>query len=176
MLKAKIKLIYLKLDKVKFTKTLIEKLETQNRQAARAWLRAVILKVPVWTGMAAGSLKPLGAFLRVAIPISPSSSSQAQSAMRRGQTEAAGEALGKFEFKNEDGQRFVFVFSTGVIHYLQNEYYAAPPGFHLIEETPWYSLRAGSIAYKQYMKENLKNKIPKLKSFIVRSTRELHVG
>ncbi len=61
----------LTLDPGRYTKTLDKSMNVQLRQAARAWLRAVILKVPVWTGMSRGSLRPLGAFLRVAVPISP---------------------------------------------------------------------------------------------------------
>lgn len=164
-MKIKIKFVYIKLNKGAFTKALAESLETQNRQAARAWLRAVIIKVPTWTGEARGSLRPLGQFLRVAIPIVPSNSKWAQRAIEQGHTAEAGEAKGRFEFKNEGGKRFVFVFSSDVVHYLINEFYNVKPPIHLITLSPWFSFRAGKLAYKKYLNENLKEKIPKIKSF-----------
>lgn len=170
---AKIKIIYIKLNVGEWTKALVEALEVQNRQAARAWLRTVITKVPVWTGEARGSLRPLGQFLRVAVPISPSSSKWAQKAIREGHTAEAGAAQGQFEFKVEAGRRLLFVFSSDVVHYLINEYYDVSDKIHLINEVPWYSIKAGNAAYKQYLATNLKDKIPKLKSYITRSTGEI---
>jgi hypothetical protein len=166
----KVKLIYIKLNKGEFNKTLIKNLEKLNREAARAWLKAVITRVPVWSGEARGSLRPLGQFLKEAIPINPSSSPGALRAMAAGHTAAAGEAQGSFEFKIEGGRRVVFIFNTQVVHYLINEYYPAPEPNNLITETPWYSFRAGRIAYDQYITQNLKTSIPRIKSYITRET------
>lgn len=171
-MKIKIKLVYLKLNQGAFTKALTESLEVQNRQAARAWLKAVLTKVPVWTGEARGSLRPLGQFLRVAIPISPiSASREAKRAISEGHTAEAGEAQGHFQFKNEGGKRFVFIFNTDVAHYLINEFYNVKPPINLIQPAPWFSFRAGKIAYKQYLSDNLKQKIPKIKSFLTSEVR-----
>jgi hypothetical protein len=171
-MKVKIKLVYLKLDKGAFTKTFTEAMETQNRQAARAWLRAVLIKVPVWTGEAKGSLRPLGQFLKVAVPIGPiSTTREAKRAISEGHTVAAGEGQGHFQFKNEDGKRFVFIFKTDVVHYLINEFYNVKPPINLIQPVPWFSLRAGKAAYKQYLNDNLKQKIPKIKSFLTSEIR-----
>jgi hypothetical protein len=168
----KIKLVYVKLDQVKFTKAITEAMETQNRQAARAWLRAVLTKVPQWTGEARGSLRPLGQFLRVAVPIQISDSKWAKRAIEQGHTAEAGEAQGHFAFKTESN-RFTFEFNTDVIHYLINEFYNYNPPIHLIQAVPWFSFRAGKAAYKQYLSENLKNKIPKLKSYLIREVRDI---
>jgi hypothetical protein len=173
MLKVKVSLVYLKLNSGEFTKAVLETLQTQSRQAARAWLRAVILKVPTWTGEARGSLKPLGSFLNVAIPISPSTSRQAQAAMAAGHTAEAGTAQGNFQFKIEGEARVIFIFSTDVVHYLINEFYDVSEHIHLIDPVPWYSLRAGKAAYKEYLTTNLKAKIPKLKSYIFREVRDI---
>jgi hypothetical protein len=173
-MKVTIKMVYIKLNKGDFTKTLIESLETQNRQAARAWLKAVITRVPIWTGMAQGSLRPLGQYLRVAIPITPSSSPRAQIAIAHGQNITAGEAMGHFQFKVEAGKRIVFIYKTDVIHYLINEFYDVRPEIHLTHEpVPWFSFRVGKAAYKQYLTENLKKKIPKIKSFLTSEIRDI---
>jgi hypothetical protein len=174
MLKTKIKLVYLKFDNAKFNKTLIENLETLSRQAARAWLRAVLLHVPTYTGEARGSLRPLGAFLRVAIPISPSSSRQAQYAMSHGHTADAGEGQGKFEFTIV-GAKVSFSFSSDVMHYLINEFYDVSDQIHLKEQVPWHSFAAGKLAYKNYINENVKTKIPKLKSFVLREVQSISI-
>ncbi len=171
--KTNIRLVYLKFDKDAYIKDLKEKLEVQNRQAARAWLRAVILNVPVWTGEARGSLRPLGQFLRVNVPINPSSSKWAQRAIAQGHTAEAGAAQGKFEFKIEGQARVIFEFETSVIHYLINEFYNVKPPIHLINEVPWYSLKAGKAAYKTYVNENVRKSLPKLKSYLIREVRTI---
>ena len=170
-MKVKIKLVYLKLNKGAFTKTLTEAIEVQSRQAARAWLKAVLTKVPTWTGEARGSLKPLGQFLRVAVPITPSPSKWARRAIAEGHTAESGEAQGHFQFKNEGGTRFVFIFKTDVVHYLINEFYNVKPPINLIDPAPWFSLRAGKKAYTEYLNTNLKQKIPKIKSFLTSEIR-----
>ncbi len=121
---------------------------------------------------ARGSLRPLGQFLRVQIPINPDTSNRHVAyAMAHGHTAEAGEAQGHFQFKTEPKLRIIFEFNSEVIHYLINEFYDPRPAIHLIHEpVPWDSLRVGKAAYKKYMEENLKDKIPKLKSYIIRET------
>jgi hypothetical protein len=160
MLKTNLKLVYLKLDKGEFTKSVLEAVDTQNRQAARAWLKAVLIIVPTYTGMARGSLKPLGQFLRVAIPINPV-------AHRRGHSIATGEAKGSFQF-SQGKPLATFSFRTDVAHFLINNYYDVSDIIHLIEPVPWQAFKAGADAYDNYIKENLKKKIPKISSFLIR--------
>jgi hypothetical protein len=167
-MKINLRLIYLKFNGNKLVKDIEDMLQRESRNAARAWLKAVLVKVPVWTGEARGSLRPLGAFLRVAVPISPSSSKWAQRAMLEGHTAEAGAAQGSFEFKTETKLRIVFEARTEVIHYLINEFHNVNPPIHLIEPAPWLSHVAGKKAYLEYLEENLKNKIPNLKSYFVR--------
>lgn len=166
--KVNLKLIYLKFDKERYIKDFKEVLETQNRQAARAWLREVILNVPVWTGEARGSLRPLGQFLKVAVPISPSSSKWARRAIAQGHTAEAGAQQGQFEFRVEPPLRIIFEYETQVIHYLINEFYNVNPPIHLIQPAPWLSHEKGRVAYQNYINTNLKNKLPNLKSYIIR--------
>jgi hypothetical protein len=143
----------------KFGKTLDGYLQVQLRQAAREWLRAVIPRVPVYTGTARASLKPLGRFLRVAVPIRPVAS-------RPGMGQFAGESQGIFEFKNE---RFVYTFTigTGVRHYVTNEFYDVRPKIHLQHEPiPWQSHAAGQAAFLRYVNSTIPKRMPSIKDFL----------
>ncbi len=163
-MKTRIKIKGLKIDTRGFTKTFNEALDTQLRQAARAWLKEVIIHVPIWLGTSRGSLIPLGQFLRVAIPITPNPKAHP----RAGLGPTAGTAQGFFEFKHLE-KGVTFTFRTEVFHFIQNELYPHDPEvFHLIEQTPWKSFRYGRQAFDKYLQENLKNKIPKIKDFVIR--------
>ena len=127
----------------KFTKTLDENIKIQIRQAAREWLRAIILKVPVWTGTSVGSLKPLGAYLRVSIPIDPK-------VVRKGYGPSVGAGLQEFSFERH-GNTWSFNFTEEVPHYLVNEYFNANlTGFHLKTPGPYRSFAAGEAAFDKY--------------------------
>src|SRR5688572_20554130 len=76
-------LMGLKLKRGEITKTFTMQAERVVRAAAREWLRAVYVRIPVWTGMARGAIKFakgrtgessgqfLSIYLRVAVPIEP---------------------------------------------------------------------------------------------------------
>jgi hypothetical protein len=143
----------------KYTEALQAEVEVQVRQAARAWLRAVIPLVPVFTGTARGSLQPIGRFLRVAVPIRPI-------AVREGMGPDVGAAQGKFKFEQR-GKRFVFTFDPGVFHFIQNEFYhAEDPPFHLTHPTPWNATEVGNAAWEAYVEHILPQRLPRLKDYI----------
>jgi len=146
------------IDVQKYTKTLDAAMDVQMRQAARAWLRAVITKVPIWTGMAQGSLRPLGTFLKVAIPITPV-------AFRKGMGPDAGAAKSSFVFKKE-GNKYIFRFTEGVAHYTINEFYDVP-NVKLRTPGPWRSFKEGELAWDDYIQNELPKRLPKLEMFIV---------
>lgn len=163
MLKFTGRLVYIKFNKEKFNKTLDEKLHIQLRNAARAWLRAVIPNVPVYTGMARGSLAPLGRFLHVAVPISPIAS-------RPGKSPEAGEQHSEFKFYRRSGQ-FVFSWNTTVLHYLINEFNDMSGILPLTHPTPWHSIAAGNAAFKLYVEQVIPKRLPNLGDFIEFETR-----
>lgn len=133
--------------------------ETQVRQAAREWLRAVIPLVPVWTGTARGTLQPLGRFLRIAVPISPV-------AVRKGMGPDVGASMTRPYYFNRVGDRFYFRFNTDVAHFIQNEFYNAPnPPFRLRHPTPWNAVEAGNRAFEAYLRTTLPQRIPKLRDY-----------
>jgi hypothetical protein len=151
-------LAHLTLDPQRYTKTLDKYMEVQMRQAAREWLRAVIQKVPVWTGMSRGSLKPLGAFLRVAIPISPVE-------FRKGMGPEAGARRSTFFFGRKN-TKYKFYFNENVLHYTMNEFFNVNPPIHLIHPGQWHSFEAGEDAFEAYVKDVLPGRLPKFEDVI----------
>lgn len=158
----------LKFDKKGYTQALQKEIDTQIRQAARAWLRAVITQVPVYSGQARASLLPLGRYLRVAIPISPTIEARKQ---RRYQGAISlGESQGQDAYSfNHEGYVSSFSFSINVPHYLINEFNVGLGQPPLIHPTPWKSLDAGEIAFREYLTQNLQKRIPKISEYIVSS-------
>lgn len=149
-------LVDLKFDADNFRKTVHATLEKEIRMAARAWLRAVIPRVPVYTGMARGSLQPLGRFLKVAVPISPV-------AKRKNMGPAVGAAQQSFKFEVKNG-KYLFGFNSTVAHYMINEFYSVP--LPLRNPTPWQSFEAGRTAFNEYVANELPKKLPRVNNFI----------
>lgn len=152
------RLSFPKLDVKKYTQALETQVETQMRQAAREWLRAVIPKVPIWTGTSQGTLQPLGRFLRFAIPITPVVN-------RPGKGPEVGANQSGFKFERR-GHRFVFKFDTSVEYFIRNNFYNLNPPFHLKTPGPYGAFEAGEAAFKRYLKEIAPKRIPKIKDFI----------
>ncbi len=148
------------IDAPRYTKTLDQAIQVQVRQAAREWLRAVILKVPVWTGTSVGSLQPLGNFLRVKVPNNPV-------AVRPGYGPSVGRANQEFKFER-NGTTWSFSFTEGVAHYIVNEFYNVNDTghFNLKNPGPYLSFKAGEIAFQSYIQKYLLQRVPNLKDFI----------
>lgn len=149
-------LMDLKFDVKGFRKTVDAALQTQLRMAAREWLRAVIPRVPVYTGMSRGTLQPLGQFLRVAVPISPVAS-------RPGYSIEGGAAASSFSFTKE-GAYYYFTWNNEVLQYQINEFHRVP--LPLRHPTPWRSLDAGRRAFDAYVKNTIPKRIPRVNDFI----------
>lgn len=137
-------------------RTLDAVLKNQIRIAAQAWLRAVIPKVPVYTGMARSSLAPLGRFINIAVPVTPI-------ARKSNRTPAMGESQSHFEFY-DNGVVYNFQWSTSVIHFIANEFYAS--SLPLTHPTPWNAMQAGERAFNKYVKDILPTRIPGAGQFI----------
>ena len=159
MFKIKARFSKLGIDTGRFTETLDTNMKEQIRQAAREWLRAVILKVPIWTGTSIGSLQPLGAYLRVAVPNN-------YKVVRPGMGPSAGRAQQEFKFKRE-GNVWSFEFTEEVPHYLVNEYFNvnATGKFHLTTPGPYRSFAAGEAAFTAYINAYLIKRVPNLHDF-----------
>jgi hypothetical protein len=140
------------------------KLKDELRQALRAMLRATMVRVPVYTGMARGSLRPLGRFLNEHVPISPV-------AQRKKMGIREGEALGSVEIDDSTYDISVKI-NIGVLHYAINEFFNVP--LPLKNPTPWESFRVGREAYKRYLRQNLKQNLPRIKKYVSRKRIVLH--
>lgn len=134
-------------------------MEVQLRQAARAWLRATIQHVPIWTGMSMGSFRPLGAFLRIKIPIKPE-------LYIIGRTIERGAAASEYKFMKQ-GTKYTFEFDEGVASYAINEYFNVNPPLHLKTPGPWYSFRYGEAAFQEYVEKEMPNRFPRVEEALV---------
>lgn len=151
-----------------FTKELDEQLQIKVRKAARAWIAAVILQVPAWSGMTKGSIKfaqgpngSLAAFLRVAVPITPVKGGE-----RKDKNAAAGGPFGHYQFVAESPV-YLFKFRSDVPHYLHHEFFARPAGVQQQIIAPWKSFRAGAAAFRETMHEEIAT-LPKISKFFLR--------
>lgn len=124
--------------------------------AARAWLRAVILSVPSWTGQSRGSLQPIGRFIGIAVPspVSPTAP---------GDRSGLGQSQQAFNFTAAGGI-YMMHWETHVPHYLINEYYNVP--LPLLNPTPWLSLESGERAWYAYLHANLLRNLPNPAAYI----------
>ncbi len=159
----------IELDKGQYSEALGKALDYGNKQAARRWLRAVLTRVPVFTGEARGSLRPLGEFIKVKVPINPV-------AERKGHNAAYGAEQSHFEFKGGTYEQ-EFIFTVSVWHYLINEFYNVNPPIHLTHlPRPWFSFAQGKLAYQAYLKKYIKEKIPEIGKYMRRGTIQLNNG
>jgi hypothetical protein len=170
--------INLKLHKFIFNKGgWTKKLEEQGfvlmREAMREWVRAVIVKIPVWSGMARGSVKfakgragPgtgvfLHQFLRVTIPINPVANS-----WRWNKNPEAGGKQARWTLTFSKNQ-YRFTYNNDVVHFLINEFFDGPPPSFT---RPWHSMEAGRTAMINYIAANKNKMLPKIKDFTTTTT------
>jgi len=148
---------------VNFTKTLRARLEAKQREAIRAWIRAVIAKTPSYTGTARGTFKPLARVLGK-VSVQPGGlSSRAKAKIARGTDIdgqhyqlgfGAGGQYSDFSIEQEIStfrMSFVFIFDSSLPYALWNNIQPAPSWMHLRQPTPWGALRAGAVAFEQYV-------------------------
>lgn len=139
------------------------------RNAAREWLRAMIVFVPVWTGQVRGSIKfargtngNLARFLNVSIPINPIKA-------RPNKNQLTGGPKGHYAFTI---QRHVyrFRFRSDIIYYIHNEFFARtdPGAAGQQVVAPWHSLEAGEVAYRAAIEAG-KARITRIQSAIVKT-------
>jgi hypothetical protein len=166
----------IRLDHKAFSKTAIETLEVQMRNAAREFLRAAIPRVPIDTGMAVGSFLNIGRFLRVAVPRGPGPYSRKHPNWKKPQTYThfdgtkmpkTPESGASLSTQPEDafqrnGGEVSFDFRSEVYHYILNDVG--------IVHGPWQSFSHGRAAFERYTREILPTKLPKVYEFIVKNT------
>lgn len=157
----------------KFGKTLDEQLQVLVRNAARAWLRALIIRVAVYTGFALGSVKfargrggELASFLNVSVPINPKHDRPKwyypPGGGRVPKTPDQGGRFAQFSFPVSQ-HRYRFRFRDDVVHFKLNEFFSS-----VSPTSPWHAVKAAREAFKEHIRENVKT-LPKIKKYIIKS-------
>lgn len=155
----------IKIDRRRWTKAMNKEMEQLFREAMREFLIAVITKVPVYTGMSRGTLRPLGEFANnYTIPIEPNP----RAPKYPGRDADAGEALSNFEWKFEGRHNYVR-FDPGLFYYALNDFYNMKIAMPNIGPTPWESFQVGREAFKEYIREHLKSRMPSVQHYITRT-------
>jgi hypothetical protein len=141
----------LRFAKEPFKKKMDESIKRLIREAAREWLRAMIVRIPVWTGQTLGSVKfargtngNLSRYLNVAIPIVPHPSARVRSNKNP--------STGRGTYSFTSGQHiYRFYFRSDVIYFLYNDFFVRTDrgaGGQQIE-APWLSMEAGAAAFRE---------------------------
>jgi len=152
---------------VNFTKTLQARFEAKQREAIRAWLRAVLAKTPTYTGTAIGTYAPLARVLGK-VALQPGTVSLgAKEKIRRGTTikgkryklgaDTAGQ-YSTYEIRHIYGKfkmSYIFEFENTLPYVLWNNMQPAPSWLHLKQLTPWKALEAGAAAFEEYVLREL---------------------
>ena len=134
----------IELVKEKLTKNVEAALGVALREAAREFVRAVLIEIPVQTGEAAGSLIPIGRLLRVAIPITPTR-------FQSGKNPSTGAAKSNYKLIAKY-PKFVFEFEAGVIHYTLNEFgLGVGPYGPDKKQPPWKTFEKGRDAFLAFL-------------------------
>lgn len=140
------------LDVKRYTKTLDRIMGQIIREAAREWLRAILVSVPsrggfpVETGAAKSTLQPLGRFLRVAVPINPT---------KRANDHEHRWGAGQFEITSKNFE-YEFRWSTDLLHYYLNEFFS----ISTVASSPWNTLEAGEAAFLTYVEDAIERRLP----------------
>ena len=162
----------LKFAKEPFGKTLDSALQVLIRNAAREWLRAVILRIPVWTGQSLGSIKfaegpggNLARFLNVAVPIVPHPRARVTGAKNQNSQPGS--------WNTTSGQhRYRFFFHSNVEYMIHHEFFertdrgaSGQPSDERGIIAPWHALEDGGRAFNDEI-ERGKAKLPRIQDAI----------
>lgn len=149
-----------------FTKRLDRDLGRLHRQALRAWIRALFVEIPQWSGETAGSVKfaagtngNLGRFLNVAMPISAPHP-------RPYKNELTGGAQANYVYtENKETGFYGFEFNDDVIQFFLNEFFYSP--VVVGRPRPWGITGPAERAYEEYIINNFNRFRPKLDTLVV---------
>ena len=157
------RVVKMKFNERSWTKKFTAEMLKLVKDAAREYLKLLIERVPVYTGMSQGSLKPLSRFLNHSFSISPKH-------FRRDRTPALGERQQDFKLEAQHGGKtFRFRWNTHVAWFIANNYHAHPN----VPSAPWGVLEDAEDVFYQYLKDNWKDRMPRLKSFMIGETKHV---
>lgn len=166
MLRVRSKVKILKVKSGLLSKTADDFFRAQFNNALRAWVTAILARIPDYTGTARGTFIPVARALKPIIggvpsgPVFPyneewrSRHKQIGYKIIRGRGrfnlgEAAGEKYSKFNIDYKKG-RGVFTYTNNLPWVLWNEVNFAPEWITLPSNPPWGAIAAGNKAFKDY--------------------------
>lgn len=174
MFKMTAKIVQIKLDPVKWSKAVDTSLQTLVRNAAREWLRAMVIAVPVYSGFALGSVKNaqgpggnLSRFLNVSVPIAPVKNAPKwyyHHGPGSNRIPKTADNAGQFAWYNFTSGNHVyrFFFRSDVFHLVINAFFNRSP----VAGSAKQALKYSAKAYGHYINNNLLTRAPKVKSFM----------
>jgi len=154
MLRNNFKRIPLKLQTAAFERDLQDRAKLILETAVTSFLQAAYKEVPVSTGMARASIRPLANYLKVNIPISPKSKSRI----------GKGEAKGSFDFELGP-TRFICTFRSDVYHYWLNDRFEMNYQ-NGQRPTPWGSMGVGIQAFISKLEDQKGDLLPLLIKYL----------
>lgn len=147
MFRGQHKLVAVTLNMESFGKALDKTLEEGMKQAIRAWLRAILLRVPAWAGTARGTLLSLGSVLRVAVPITPVVFGLP------GRGPSYGPLYSDYSIESTPG-RYSFTFNQRLPYWDLDDLNHVPN----IPSSPWGAFPAAQIEFQHVIREKLRSK------------------
>lgn len=153
------------LDPKRFTSKIEGDLNKEMKNAIEAWLKAVLIKVPVYTGTSKGTFAPVGRVIGKAVkaisPVNKAASSKKFFKYRGrkfplgfnagrdyGSASLTREVLGKII-------TFTFTFANTLPYTVWNEQFPGPDWFSFRTEPPWNALIAGKEAFVNHVKKEM---------------------
>jgi hypothetical protein len=158
---------YPKIDLKKFSKTLKQKLEREQNESVKAWFVAVISKIPVYTGTAKGTFKPLGRYLNEKVDISPVNTTKKYFEYGGIKYPLGFKLAGKYttyKFTQKNilgGMEYRFLFINMLPYFVWNDMQPGPTWFPFKIPPPYKALDAGEKAWRDYVLNILPKKLPK---------------
>lgn len=150
----------------KFNSVLHAQLRVQIRQAAREFVRAAVVNIPIDTGQARGTFLPIGRFLNVSVPISGNTplknkNPETGADYQEGDPKSNYGEPRKLIFTfpgNQYGEYFQI--DVQLFYFWFNDFFSNKYG------GPWDSIEEGRKAFIEYMRTTAVKRLPKLKDFI----------
>lgn len=131
--------------------------------AVKEFLYVAAQRIPVLTGMAQGSLRPLAEFVGAVMPtITPIK-------YRVGRGIEAGAAQGTGHQYTVKGGIYQVTFNPQVIHLQINDWNPMNYGSDKAV-TPWHAFKAGQEAALGYLIQNAGNQLPNPRKYLIRAT------
>jgi hypothetical protein len=128
------------------------------RLATREWVRAVVKKVPVYSGTARGTLSPLGRYVNAAVPRGKVVGPTGGTKVIQGKTYNLGFDGGKTHGQNFELSQdatplktsWTLTFHHDLVYFIWDNY--GKP-LNTLKKAPWDALKSGDLAFREHVKQ-----------------------